>query len=82
MEPIDSPDLTNENPAYWEQVLASHGLSAKRGQHPNKVALVGNPKVVEFLSTDREQKFAELGGNSTGFDVRKVAPEGSGSQGD
>jgi len=26
MKPIVDPDVTNEDPAYWEEVLDSHGL--------------------------------------------------------
>lgn len=77
MEPIVAPDLTDESPEYWEKVLASHGLSMKRGHRANKVAPVGNLKVLDFLSNSREQKAEELGGNCEGFDVRRVTPKGS-----
>jgi hypothetical protein len=27
---ISKPDITNENPKYWEEVLESHGLGEKQ----------------------------------------------------
>lgn len=34
MIPITNPDITNEDPEYWEKVLESHGLGDQsRGEH-------------------------------------------------
>lgn len=33
-EPIEHPDLTNEDPDYWNKVLNSHGLSMERAARP------------------------------------------------
>jgi hypothetical protein len=41
--PITNPDLTNEDPVYWSQVLASYGLSMSAGSPSRKmVPNVGN----------------------------------------
>lgn len=40
---IDNPDTTNEDPLYWERVLASHGLAMSAGSPSRKmVPNVGN----------------------------------------
>ena len=77
-KPIENPDVTNEDPIYWEQVLASHGLSMKRGYQPNKQASVGSTNTIDYLQMAADQRAVELGGNGTGFDVRKVEPKGKG----
>jgi len=30
MKPINKPDITNEDPKYWEQVLESHKLGVRQ----------------------------------------------------
>ena len=30
MRPISKPDVTNEDPKYWENVLESHGLGIRQ----------------------------------------------------
>lgn len=37
-EPILAPDTTNEDPKYWEKVLATHGLDMREGEPPQVYA--------------------------------------------
>jgi len=40
-EPIEKPDPANDDPRYWEKVLASHGLDMNQGLDP-KLIYVGS----------------------------------------
>lgn len=56
MDPITNPDLTNEDPQYWEKVLLSHGLSMKRANKPRVEAYIGTTQNLITLDTRNEEK--------------------------
>lgn len=37
MNPINKPDITNIDPRYWNEVLASHDLSLERGGDSDEI---------------------------------------------
>lgn len=72
-EPITDPDLTNETLEYWDDVLASHGLSMKRGARPNMVVPIGDVSKLVRL----EKKNSAVDGEIQ-TDRRKSRPKGYG----
>lgn len=66
LEPITDPDVTNTDPAYWEQVLESHGLGMLRGRSPKSI-YVGNTKE---LTPIEEKAYRDF--------IGKVEPPGHG----
>jgi hypothetical protein len=49
-EPIDQPDVSNTDPAYWETVLKSHKLGMNRGMLGGRLSYVGDWREVETLA--------------------------------
>jgi len=69
---ITNPDVTNENPRYWEQVLASHGLAMSAGSPSRKmVPNVGN--INDLVKLENAVYEQETG---------RVKPKGHGPDGD
>lgn len=54
MKPIVSPDLTNEDPEYWEEVLKSHGLGEQ--DHPLLSTGAGDETISSSDIADLETK--------------------------
>jgi hypothetical protein len=59
MKPIDSPDLTREDSAYWDKVLASHNLGMNRGHRPNRTSFRGG--INELVVTEERELERESG---------------------
>jgi RNA polymerase sigma factor (sigma-70 family) len=49
-EPIDKPDTTNTDPAYWEQVLESHGLPEQLPYEPHVVNVGSSIDLERYVS--------------------------------
>jgi hypothetical protein len=57
MKPIENPDITNEDPKYWERVLLSHGLSPNAGAVPSrKVSFIGGLNNLVGKEEEEERK--------------------------
>ncbi len=67
MKPIDAPNTLETDPAYWEKVLASHGLGMNRGHRPNRTSFRGG--INELVIAEQKQYEHESG---------EVKPTGNG----
>lgn len=47
---ITNPDITNEDPKYWEEVLRSHGLGIASGYSPRFISYAGDINALEQVS--------------------------------
>ena len=83
VKPIMNPDITNEDPEYWDEVLRSHDLAEERGRPPQVWVNRGEEnesryRVVNFVGTStnltgiQEEKFRKKHG--------KVSPSGCGPE--
>jgi hypothetical protein len=68
--PIDHPDTGNTDPAYWERVLASHGLSPDRAYQPRNLVYVGDSKNLANVEESQNRNIVPGG--------RRVSPKGPG----
>lgn len=59
MKPIIDPNTEETDPAYWERVLASHGLGMNRGHRPNRTSFRGG--INELVVTERQELDKETG---------------------
>jgi hypothetical protein len=68
MQPIANPDVTNEDPRYWDKVLLSHGLGINAGAVPSrKVSFIGG--INNLVGKEEEEIRKESG---------QVDPQGHG----
>jgi hypothetical protein len=57
--PIINPDTNRTDYAYWNEVLKTHGLSIRRGDHHDTTVLVGGAEQIAGLDEEQRRKNPE-----------------------